>query len=198
MSKCTKTHVRQCENPKIFPGVIPPDPRLQGREGREGRGGEGEWEGREGRRGRGENGYRGGGKGEEGGEGRRGRRGKREGRVWGIGPPILKSWIRHWYERTVRKDKPERVKWLPEHTAALEAIKQSLISKPLLVAPNSNKPFILQTDATANSVAAILTQLHDEGREHVICYASRKLLPREQRYSSMEQECLGIIFAVLK
>jgi phospholipid-translocating ATPase len=90
------------------------------------------------------------------------------------------------------------VKWLPEHTAALEAIKRGLTSKPLLAAPNPDKPFIVQTDATANSVAAVLTQLGEDGREHVVCYASRKLLPREQRYSTMERECLGIIFAVLK
>jgi hypothetical protein len=104
----------------------------------------------------------------------------------------------HCLNELLHKDKPERVKWLPQHTAALEAIKRGLTSKPVLAAPNPDKPFIVQTDATQHSVAAILTQIDDEGREHVICYASRKLLPREERYSSMERERLGIIFAVTK
>jgi len=98
----------------------------------------------------------------------------------------------------LKKNKPERVTWLPEHTAALETIKHGLMSKPVLVAPDPTKMFIIQTDATQHSVAAILSQCDDAGHEHVICYASRKLLPREQRYSSMERECCGIIFAVLK
>jgi hypothetical protein len=41
-SKCVKTHVRAFEISKIFPGVIPPDPRFGGRGppgGEEGKGG---------------------------------------------------------------------------------------------------------------------------------------------------------------
>ena len=42
-SKCAKTHVREFEVSKIFPGVIPPDARYGGR----GPPGRGEREGRE-------------------------------------------------------------------------------------------------------------------------------------------------------
>ena len=34
MLKCTETHVRQCGNKNIFPGVLSPDPRVRGGEGR--------------------------------------------------------------------------------------------------------------------------------------------------------------------
>ena len=49
-------------------------------------------------------------------------------------------------------------------------------------------------------LSAILSQLDDDGNEKVIAYASRKLLDREQKYSSIERECLGIavIFALQK
>jgi hypothetical protein len=43
-SKCAKTDVRAFEISKIFPGVIPPDPRFGGRDPREGRGGKEGWE----------------------------------------------------------------------------------------------------------------------------------------------------------
>lgn len=104
----------------------------------------------------------------------------------------------HCSNQILRMDKPDKVKGLPEHTAALQAFKRGLTSKPPLVTANSNKPFLIQTDATANSAAAVSTQLDEDRREHVICYASRKLLSREQPYSSTERECLSIIFVVLK
>lgn len=47
-------------------------------------------------------------------------------------------------------------------------------------------------------LGAVLTQLDEEGNEHPICYASRKLLPRETHYSTTEKECLGIIWSVTK
>ena len=44
-------------------------------------------------------------------------------------------------------------------------------------------------------VGAVLTQLQ-EGEEHPVMYISRKLLPREQRYSTVEKECLAIKWAL--
>jgi hypothetical protein len=100
-SLCTnrsKTHLRESVISKIFPGVIPPDPRFQG-EGKEGgRKGRG-WEGEKGRdrkkdRGRGEG--KGDGKGVRGGggEGKEGReKEEREGR--GRLAPLGISWVRH-------------------------------------------------------------------------------------------------------
>jgi hypothetical protein len=96
------------------------------------------------------------------------------------------------------KNKPNRITWETKHSIALEKIKQVLMSKPVLVAPDHSRDFIIQSDATQNSVAAVLSQRDDHGVERVVAYASRKLLPREQNYSVMKKECLGILFAVLK
>jgi len=56
----------------------------------------------------------------------------------------------------------------------------------------------LQTDASRQSVSAILAQRSDQGHETVISYASRKLLPRETNYSVYELELLAVIMEVMK
>ena len=43
---------------------------------------------------------------------------------------------------------------------------------------------------------AVLSQLDEEGKDRPVAYYSRKLLPREQRYSTIEQECLAIKLGV--
>ena len=57
------------------------------------------------------------------------------------------------------------------------------------------RPFILQTDASDRGVGAVLTQRDGHGEEHPVSYYSRKLLPREQRYSTVEKELLAIKLA---
>ena len=52
------------------------------------------------------------------------------------------------------------------------------------------KAFILQTDTSERGIR--LSQRDDKGVEHLVAFYSRKLLPRETRYSTIEKECLAI------
>ena len=54
------------------------------------------------------------------------------------------------------------------------------------------KEFLLQTDASDVGVGAVLSQLDEEGTDHPVAYYSRKLLIREQKYTTIEKECLAI------
>ena len=56
----------------------------------------------------------------------------------------------------------------------------------------------MQTDACDTGIAAVLSQQNDKGEEHPVLYVSRKLLPREVAYSTIEKECLCIIWAIQK
>lgn len=58
------------------------------------------------------------------------------------------------------------------------------------------KPFILQTDASETGIGAVLSQADEEGVEHPVAYYSRKLLPRETRYATVEKECLAVVCGV--
>ena len=70
-----------------------------------------------------------------------------------------------------------------------------LCSAPVLKAPDFSKPFILQTDASDRGIGAVLSQIDENGDDHQIAYFSKNLLPREQRYSTVEKECLAIKLA---
>jgi len=63
----------------------------------------------------------------------------------------------------------------------------------VLASPNFNRPFILQTDASNVGIGAILSQTDDAGHDKPLAYFSRKLFPRETRYSTTEKECLAVV-----
>ena len=72
-----------------------------------------------------------------------------------------------------------------------------LVTKPVLKLFNATQGFILKTDASYTGLGAVLLQEVEGVLSHIV-YASKTLLPRQQRYSVNEQECLAIIWAVDK
>ncbi|XP_078797929.1 uncharacterized protein LOC144989406 [Oryzias latipes] len=87
------------------------------------------------------------------------------------------------------------VPWDDECEKAFRALKQQLCSSPVLRSPNFENKFLVQVDASAVGVGAVLAQ-GEEGAEQPILYLSRKLLPRETRYSAVEKEGLAIKWAL--
>ena len=57
------------------------------------------------------------------------------------------------------------------------------------------KDFILQTDASERGVGAALLQKYREEICPVVC-ASKQFLPRDQKNSTIERECLAIFYGV--
>jgi hypothetical protein len=48
--------------------------------------------------------------------------------------------------------------WTQDHDSAFAALKQALISTPILALPNFNQSFIIETDACDGGVGAVLMQ----------------------------------------
>jgi hypothetical protein len=103
--------------------------------------------------------------------------------------------IAHPLTELLKKDKSDKIQWTPTLQKAFDELKGALISKPVLCPPNMSKDYILQTDASNHSIAAILSQLNYQGQENVIAYGSRKLLPREANYSTIQKELLAIVWS---
>ena len=92
-----------------------------------------------------------------------------------------------------QKSSPNKINWTP---ACDSKLKQLLCAAPVLCSPDFEKQFILQTDASDRGVGAVLSQLDDKGMDHPVAYYSRKLLPREEKYSTVEKECLAVKLGV--
>lgn len=80
---------------------------------------------------------------------------------------------------------------------AFASLKQHVCNPPVLHLPDLHKPFILQTDASCEGVGAILLQ-EENCIKHPVAFASKKLLPRERNYSTIEREALAIVWGVQK
>ena len=80
------------------------------------------------------------------------------------------------------------VKWNEACEHSFNLLKEALTSKPVLTTPDWMRKFILQTNASAT----VSQKDHDE-EKHLVAYGSKKLLPREQKYSAIEREGLAIV-----
>ena len=95
-----------------------------------------------------------------------------------------------------RKNAPNLVSWSPASEGAFTELKSRMCSSSILQSPDFTKPFVVHTDASERGVGAVLSQLDDDGNDYPVSYYSRKLLPREERYATVEKECLAIRLAV--
>lgn len=78
---------------------------------------------------------------------------------------------------------------------ALQSLKGTLCTEPILKSPDFDQPFTVQTDASDVGIGAALLQ-GEPGSLHPIAYISRKLLKNEVRYSVVKKECLAIKWAL--
>ncbi|RVW25194.1 Transposon Tf2-11 polyprotein [Vitis vinifera] len=89
--------------------------------------------------------------------------------------------------------KKDAFHWTEGSNQAFMALKQAMITAPVLALPNFSKEFIIETDASGQGIGAVLMQ---EG--HPIAYISKALSDRVQTLSTYEKEMLAILMAIKK
>lgn len=86
--------------------------------------------------------------------------------------------------------------WTPECQAAFDALKQALLSVPILAYANFQLPFRLYANASLDGLRAVLSQVQDK-KERVIAYTSRSLHLSERsnpNVSSFKMELWALKF----
>ena len=94
---------------------------------------------------------------------------------------------------------PREHKWMPEHQQAFDALKEALVTTPVLGYPDFNRKFMLETNASLQGLGAVLSQQDETRKLHVIAYASQSLHPSERsmpNYSSAKLVLLVLKWAV--
>ena len=87
--------------------------------------------------------------------------------------------------------------WSEDCQAAFDQLKARLTTSPITAFPDFSQAFRLYTDASTAGLGAILAQVR-EGKERIICCASRALNLAEKSYPATKLECLAIVWAVAK
>ena len=89
--------------------------------------------------------------------------------------------------------------WASEHQKVFDALKLALTTAPVLGYSNFESELILETDASLRGLGAVLSQVDDQGKIHIIAYASQTLRPSEKsmhNYSSAKLELSALKWAV--
>lgn len=81
--------------------------------------------------------------------------------------------------------------WSVESEITFEALKQALVTTPVLALPDFAKEFVVECDASGIGVGVVLSQ---DG--HPIAFLSKALAPRHQALSVYDKEMLAVVCVV--
>ncbi len=96
----------------------------------------------------------------------------------------------------VLQRKGVQFKWAEDCETAFRTLIDRLITAPILAFPDFQREFLLATDASGFGIGAVLSQVLDDELEHPIAFASRALQKHERNYSTIEKECLAIVWGI--
>ena len=96
--------------------------------------------------------------------------------------------------RLLKKD--TRFNWTSQCQDSFEKIKLVLKNHPVLKAPEFDKPFSICTDASDVGAGAVLMQRDNFEVDKPVAYFSRKFNQCQRAYSTIEKECLALVWAI--
>ena len=91
-------------------------------------------------------------------------------------------------------EKNSQFKWTQDCQTAFQTLCHLLVSTPILAFPDYMKPFVLDTDMSDTDIGAVQSQVHKDGKEHIVAFASRVLTKAERRYCVTRRELLAVVF----
>ena len=94
-------------------------------------------------------------------------------------------------------EKDAKFVWEKECQKSFEELKFHLTTAPIVRAPNWQLPFEVMCDASDLAIGAVLGQRED-GKPHVVYYASKTLNKAQRNYAPTEKELLPVVYALDK
>ena len=88
--------------------------------------------------------------------------------------------------------KDQAFKWKDPQQLAFDMLKQRFTTVPILVFPDIDKQFCLETDASDFATSAVLSILKDD-KWHPVTYSSHSMSPEERNYPIADKEMLIVI-----
>ena len=90
--------------------------------------------------------------------------------------------------------KEKKLIWTEKCEKAFQEMKEALGKPPILTFPDFRKSFILDTDASFDTIGAVLSQEGDDGQERVIAYGSKAMNNHEKGYCVTRKELLAVYY----
>ena len=87
----------------------------------------------------------------------------------------------------------DKLDWNSNAEKAFQLLKIAFTTAPVLVHPDSSKPFFMETDAFDFALGAILSQLGDGEKLHPVAFHSLKFSAAEIIYEIHHKELLAIV-----
>ena len=84
----------------------------------------------------------------------------------------------------------------PEAREVVNILKRKVQSTPVLVFPDFDKPFLLETDASKEGLGVVLSQKQSDGHYHPVTFGSHSLTPSEKNYHSSKLEFLTLKWSI--
>ncbi|XP_062704520.1 uncharacterized protein K02A2.6-like [Aedes albopictus] len=88
--------------------------------------------------------------------------------------------------------------WTDECQRSFDRFKEILQSPLMLTHYNPRMDIVVSADASNVGIGARIAHRFPDGSEKAVYHASRSLTPAESRYSQIEKEALGLVYAVTK
>ena len=86
----------------------------------------------------------------------------------------------------------------PDVQEAVNILKRKVQSMPVLVFPDFDKPFLLETDASKEGLGAVLSQKQSDERYHPVAFRSHSLTPLEKNFHSSKLEFLMLKWSIME
>ena len=82
--------------------------------------------------------------------------------------------------------------WSEEAETAFARLKAAFVAAPVLLHPDVDRPFVVETDSSGFGLGAVLSQKFDDKLLHPVGFLSRSLSPAERNYDIHDKELLAV------